>query len=280
MKKILLVLGIILSCNIASANCSFNCVEPYDLSSGISRFMSNVTGSNAAAEQVAKIILKKEICKNLDGKVKVDVDSYSVKDLKKGIFKSFKMTGKDVDIEGVHFTQLNISTVCDFNYISMVDANNPIFKEDLPLAFSVVMSESDVNKSMQTPEYKKIIEDLNRLGGSSGMFRVASSEIKIRDNKLYYVLKIAIPFVRGTQNIVMTTDLKVRKGEVDFSNTKLVNENLVLDLKKLDKVINFLNPLDFSLNILENKDAQLTVQNAQIKDNKIHADGFIVIPKD
>lgn len=280
MKKLLLVLGITaLTLNGALAsNCSYKCVEPYDLSHGASRFMSVVTGSNLLGEQVAKILLKKEILKNADGKISTKVDSYSVKDLKKGIFKSISVKGKDLEMEGIHFTSLNMETVCDFNYISMQDPKNPVFKEDLPLAFSVVMTEDDINQTMMSTDYKRVIESLNLLG--SGMFKITSSKIKIRENKLYYVLKVAIPFVKNTQSIVLTSDLKVVNGEIDFTNTRLINDSLAVDLKKIDKMINYVNPLDFSLNILENKDAELTVQNVKIKDNKILADGFIVIPKD
>lgn len=280
MKKLLLVLGITaLTFNGAfAANCSYKCVEPYDLSHGASRFMSAVTGSNLLAEQVAKILLKKEILKNADGKITAKVDSYSVKDLKKGIFKSISVKCKDLDMEGVHFSALNVETLCDFNYISMQDQKNPVFKEDLPLAFSVVMTEDDINKTMMSTDYKRVIDSLNMLG--YGMFKITSSKIKIRENKLYYVLKVAIPFVKNTQSIVLTSDLKVVNGEIDFTDTRLINDSLAVDLKKIDKMINYVNPLDFSLNILENKDAELTVQNVKIKDNKIFADGFIVIPKD
>lgn len=280
MKKLLLVLGIMaLAANGASAsNCAYQCVEPYDLSNGASRFMSAVTGSNFLGEQVAKVLLKKEILKNAEGKISTKVDSYSVKDLKKGIFKSILVKGKDLEMEGVHFTSLQINTLCDFNYISMEDPKNPVFKEDLPLAFSVVMTEDDLNNTMMSDDYKRIIENINMLG--SGMFNVSSSKIKIRNNKLFYILKVSLPFVKNTQNIVLATDLKVVKGEIDFTNTKLINDSLTFDLRKADKLINYLNPLDFSLNILENRDAELTVQNVKIQDNKIYADGFLVIPKD
>lgn len=97
MKKFLLVLGILIfvlnSCHAASCRW-VDCVEPYDLSAGISRFMSNVTGSNFLGVQVAQAIFKKELRKTMDGKLSINIDSYSVKDLKKGIFKSIKLKGR------------------------------------------------------------------------------------------------------------------------------------------------------------------------------------------
>ncbi len=282
MKRIVLLFGIMIftASGCFASNCGYNCVKPYDLSNGFSRFMSHATGSNLLAEQVAKVLLKKEVAKNIDGKLKVKVDSYSVKDLKKGIFKSISIQGDNLDLEGVKFTSLDIHTVCDFNYISMKDKNNPVFKEALPMEFNAVLSEDDINQTMMTGEYKNVIDSLNMLAGSAGLFKISSSQVKIKNNKLYYILKVAIPFVRSTQNIMLTSDLKVVKGQIDFTNTKLVNDVVSVDLKKIDKALNYLNPLDFSLNILENKDAKLAVKDVKIMDNKIHANGLIVIPKD
>jgi len=282
MKKIILSLAVLLfTMNTSNAvNCLYNCVEPYDLSHGVSRFMSAVTGSNFLAEKVAKAILKREIAKNTQGKFSVKVDSYSVKDLKKGIFKSIKIKGEDINAEGVHFSKLNLKTVCDFNYISQEDPKNPIFKEDLPLSFSVVMTEDDLNSTMQTEEYEKLIQKINSYGANYGLFRIESTKLKLVDDKLYYVLQVSLPFVKNVQDLVIMSDLKVYKGDIDFTNTRLVNKRFSIDVKKIDKIINYLNPLDFSLNILENKNAMLTVQNVKIHDGKILADGLIVIPKD
>lgn len=282
MKKILSVIFMMtMFAGMASAKtCTYNCVQPYDLSSGASRFMSTVTGSNFLAKQVAKVILKKELKKNMDGKFKVSVDSYSVKDLKKGIFKTISIKGTDVNAEGVYVSEFNVHTLCNFNYIAMTDSNDPIFKEDLPMAFQFVLTEDNLNKTMESSDYRKVLDDLNRLGGNLGLFKVNSSKIKIKDNKFYYVLKIAIPFVKNTQEVVLMSDLKAVNGEVDFTNTKLMNSRVSIDLGKIDRIINYLNPLDFSLNILENKDAEVMVQNIKIKDNRIIVDGFFVIPKD
>lgn len=277
MKKIIIFLGLFaLTINSGlCGDCDYTCSEPYGLSHGASRFMSAVTGSNFVAEQVAEVILKKEVLKTAQGNIKTHIDSYSVKDLKKGIFKSMSIKGKNVNMDGVYFTSFDMHTLCNFNYISQEDPKNPVFMEPLPLAFSVVMSEEDLNKTMQNDSYKRIITDVNRLG--TGFFTVQSSFIKIKNDKFYYILKVAIPFVKNVQSIVLTSDLKVVKGKVDFTNTKLVNNSFSVDLKKMDKLINYINPLDFSLNILENRNANLKVQEVKIKENKIYADGLVVI---
>ena len=283
MKKFLIFLGILFLsfCEANAGNCVWlECAEPYDLSSGASRFMSVASGSNFLATRVAEAILKKELKKTIDGRFNISISSYSVKDLKKGIFKSFSLNGKNLVLDGAYFSELKINTLCDFNYVSQQDPKNPVIKVDIPLAFSAVFSEDDINKTMQSAGYKKVIDDLNMLGSSLGVFRVMTSQIRIKDNKFYYILKITIPFVRNTQNLVLMSNLKVSRGQIDLTNTKLVNNNLLIDLKQLDHVINYINPLDFSLNILENKHANLTVQNINVRDNKVYASGIIVVPKD
>ena len=89
-----------------------------------------------------------------------------------------------------------------------------------------------------------------------------------------------VPFFSPIDVVGTGAPEQVYKGDIDFAETRLVNKKISIDIKKIDKIVNYLNPLDFSLNILENKDAVLTVQNVKVKDNKILADGLLVIPKD
>ena len=53
----------------------------------------------------------------------------------------------------------------------------------------------------------------------------------------------------------------------------------MIDLKKVDWLINYLNPLDYSLEVLENNNAKINVKNIRIRDNKIYANGLVVIPR-
>ena len=133
---------------------------------------------------------------------------------------------------------------------------------------------------MLSESYKKLLNKLNSVGSSYGLFWINGTGVKIKDNKFYYVLNVAIPFVKKPQNLVIASDLSAVNGQIDFTNTKLVNSKFSLDLKKIDGIINYLNPLDFSLNILENKDARVTVQTVKIENNKIETSGYFVVPKD
>lgn len=280
MKKIFLIFVILLlNLNMALAsNCLYNCVEPYGLSSGFFRFVSGLGGSNFIAENIAKSILRGEIEKNVQGNVRVRLNSYSTKDLQKGIFKSIRIKGKNINIDGIKFSRLNIKTLCDFNYVSQDVNNNIVFNEDLPLSFSVQMTEDDINSAVLIDDYQKLIQKINERG--RGFFIIENSKLKIKENKLYFILQVSLPFVKDAQDVVIASDLKVNDGRIKLANIRLANRKLAVNIKKVDRIVNYLNPLDFSLDILQNKNAVLTVQNVEIKDDKIYVDGIIVIPKD
>lgn len=282
MKKIIYILIVLLLfVGIAEAEpCGYICPRPYDLSFSLSRFMSTVSGSNFIGKQVVKSILKKEIVKNAEGKFTVKVDSYSVKDLKKGIFKTISIKGKNISANGIYLSEFKIRTLCKFNYISFANPEKPIFKENIPMAFEFVISDEDLNKTMSCESYQRLLYKLNTVGANYGLFKINSTGVKIKDNKFYYILNVVIPFVKKPQNLVVTSDLSAANGQIDFTNTRLLNSLFAVDLKKIDGIINYLNPLDFSLNILENKDAKVTVQHVKIEDNNIKTSGFFIIPKD
>lgn len=262
-------------------DCLFECTAPYGLSAAPLRVISNATGSNILAEKIAQSIIKKEIRKNINGSYKVSLKSYSVADLKKGKFKSLEVQGKNLIMDGVSVSYFDAKTLCKFNYIEPdKTTNSATFKEDFWMGYNITLNESDLNSTMKTSSYTKIIDDLNTLAKDLSFFKVDSTRVKIRNNKLYYVVRISIPFVKNPQDIVMETDLKVRNGDISFVNARIVNEKFSLDIGKLSPILNYLNPLEFSLQILESKNTTVKVQNISIVDNKINISGTIFVPKD
>ena len=97
---------------------------------------------------------------------------------------------------------------------------------------------------------------------------------------MYYVLKYSMPFVRKTKELVISADLNVENGQIVLANTTFLNNSMSLDVDKLSKLINYINPLDFSAKILENKDAKFNIENVKISDGKIVVDGSMTILKD
>lgn len=283
MKKIVLGLVLLLAVQgVQAQDCStLKCPAPYDLTSGFSRGMSTVTGQKFLSEKIGEKLVKKAIKKNIvSGDIKADLDAYSVRDLKAGRFKSLEVSGKNVDIQGIYVSSFNAKTLCNFNYIANDKRGNYIVKEDIPVSFNAVVTEEDLNKTMNSSDYKRMIDDINSIGGNFNIFQITSTNIKLKNNKMYYVLKYSMPFVRKTKELVISADLNVENGQIVLANTTFLNNSLSLDVDKLSKLINYINPLDFSAKILENKDAKFNIENVKISDGKIVVDGIMTILKD
>lgn len=283
MKKIILSFVLLLAVQgVQAQDCStLKCPAPYDLTSGFSRGMSTVTGQKFLSEKIGEKLVKKAIKKNItSGDIKVNLDAYSVRDLKAGRFKSLEINGKNVDIQGVYISSFNAKTLCNFNYIANDKKGNYIVKEDIPASFNAIITEEDLNKTMLSSDYKRMIDDINSIGGNLNIFQITSTNIKLKNDKMYYVLKYSMPFVRKTKELVITANLKVENGQIELANTSFLNNSMALDVNKLSKLINYINPLDFSAKILENKDAKFNIETVNISNGKITIDGNMTILKD
>ena len=283
MKKIILSFVLLLAVQgVQAQDCStLKCPAPYDLTSGFSRGMSTVTGQKFLSEKIGEKLVKKAIKKNItSGDIKVNLDAYSVRDLKAGRFKSLEINGKNVDIQGVYISSFNAKTLCNFNYIANDKRGNYIVKEDIPASFNAIITEEDLNKTMLSSDYKRMIDDINSIGGNLNIFQITSTNIKLKNDKMYYVLKYSMPFVRKTKELVITANLKVENGQIELANTSFLNNSMALDVDKLSKLINYINPLDFSAKILENKDAKFKIETVNISNGKITIDGNMTILKD
>ena len=282
-KKILLIIALTVFGQTGFAQCcqNFSCPAPYDLTSGLSRFASRATGQNFLAEKIAENVIKNSIKKNINsGDIDVKIDSFSTRDLKAGRFKSFELTAKNVNIEGVYISYFNAGTLCDFNYIADNGSNKYIVKENIPMAFKAEITEEDLNNTMNSPDYRRLINDFNTIGGVCNLFRITSTSVKLQNGKMYYIVKYALPFMRQSKKVVISADVNVENGRIVLDNAVYEGHNSSADIDAFSELLNYINPLDFSAKILENKDAKFSVKNVKITDGKILIDGLSTVLKD
>ncbi len=282
MRKIILLLGLLLTINgSAFAACDYSCAAPYNMNAKYKTFFSAISGYNSIVENRSEAILEREIAKIIvSDNLKVDIESFSPGNLKNGIFKSADISANNLLINDIHLSSLKLKSLCDFNYIKP-NGDDVVFMEDFPMSFDIVMTQDDINNTMKHDRYQKIIKEVNKIANSSGVgIQIVSTNVAIKANKFYYIIGVNVPFVRREQKLVFETELTVKNGKIDFNNTKLVSGAFRLDLKKIDFIMNYLNPLDFSVNIIANKKAEVKVKNVEIKEDGIVTDGLIIIPKD
>ena len=194
MKKILLTILLLAAGQMSFASCDTqNCIPPYDLTSGVSRFFSKVTGQNFIAEKVGESIAKKAIKKEISsGKIDVNLKSFSTRDLKAGRFKSLEITGKDIVVDGVYISYFKTKTLCDFNYVVQDKNGDVIVKEDIPVYAETTITEDDLNNTMNSADYKRLVNDINMLGGSLNLFQIVSTSVKLKKGKMFYAI-LSIP---------------------------------------------------------------------------------------
>lgn len=282
MKKIILLLGILfVTSTVAQAACDYNCVEPYDLNNKFRTFWGAVSGVNSVVENGVEAAITKEVLKVASAdELKVDLNSRSARDLKNGIFKSFELNAKNLLINDIHLVSLDLKTLCDFNYIKAVN-KDVVVVEDMPMAFDLVLDQDAINKSMTHPRYKQAVADFNKIAASYGFgFRINSTKVAIKANKFYLITGMTIPHVKREQKVVFESNIRVKNGKIELTQPQLVSGNLRLDVKKVDFLTSYLNPLEYSVKFLDRHNAKINVKELEILENVIYANGVAILPKD
>lgn len=282
MKKLVLIFGLMIFCSSqALAECDYSqmCApRAYDLSSKGCQITSNVTGMTFLAEKIAQKIIKKELKKATKEKFKVEMKSYSVQDLLQGRFKSLKISGKNLEIDGTYLTSFETKTICDFNYIEL-SKNDIKFKENMCLSFALEISDADLKKTIQSTGYLDMLNKTNLSGMGITFFKLSGADVQIKNNKLYFTIKVTSPLSAKPIPILVRSDLKVEEGRIVVTKVDFVNLYTVIDLSKATYILNALNPLTFSTDILNNKGSKMSVQSVDIIGDKIFIKGNVFIPK-
>ena len=72
----------------------------------------------------------------------------------------------------------------------------------------------------------------------------------------------------------------MENGKIVLNNAIFESKHRATDIDSFSSVLNYINPLDFSAKILENKDAKFNIENVKIADKKITIDGRMTVLKD
>lgn len=282
MKRLVLILCLLVfSSTQAFAICDYSakCApKAYDLSSKGAQITSKITGMTFLTEKIAQIIIKKELRKATKEKFKIEMKSYSANDLIHGRFKSLKISGKNLDIDGVYLTSLEAKTLCDFNYVELYK-NNIKFKENMVMDFAMEISSQDLQKTIQSTGYLDKLNKTNLSCFGITFFKLSGAEVQVKNNKLYFTVKVTTPMSANPIPIVVRSDLKVEDGNIVMTKIDLVNVFTVIDLSKITYLMNALNPLTFSTEILNNKDSKMSIKTVDIIGDKISIKGNIFVPK-
>lgn len=276
MKKFLLFLMlVVLSGQMVFA--SDLCQSSYDLTSGWNRFASRVSGSNFLHKTILEQYLEKQIAGYAQGKFDIKIDSFSTADLKDGKFKSLTATGENVVFGDVSASKINLNSLCSFNQLEKTENGTYRFVTDFPAEVTLEFNADDLNRVTNTTDYKKIIKQINQ--NLLGFLRIENVKFEITDNKLWYNFTVSTPFSPKKQAVHIGTALNLTSENIKVANTESSSKPTILSLLNMTDALNYVNPLDFSVKILENSIINADINEIFIDNNKIVLKAFINIRK-
>jgi len=283
MKKWIFLLTLILFYpNPSFAICNYVPFCPqhsYGLASKRGQDVSRKIGATLLSEKIAESRINDSLKKTTGQNFDVSVKSYSFQDFVHGRFKSILISGKNIDLEGAYLSSLELKTLCDFNYVQL-SGNTIKFKENMIMGFKTEISDADLTKTMKSSGYLDKLNCVNVEGCGITFFKLSGADVQIKNNKLYFTVRVASDLLLAKPlDIVMATDLKVEEGRIVFTKVNLGSISKEVDLSKVAYQLNAMNPLTFSLDVLENKNTKMCIQTVNIVGDKITITGNIFIPK-
>ena len=236
---------------------------------------NHFTITKPLAEMVARNAIKKALKKETGINWDVDITGYTTSSLKRGIFKSMDLTGKGAEIDGIEVPYIHLVTLTDYNYVDYTQ-NPPVFKSDMTYAYEIHLSDEAINKALKDADYGKVIAKVNRI--ANPLFVIKSVRTKIIDDKMYIVTDYNLPMaVTKDRSFVAQSDFQVVNGKIRAKNVSIDTAYGNLGLNKVANLINYLNPLEFTMGLLDGNMHNAIIENVNIVDNKVKVDGKIYV---
>lgn len=285
MKKILsLITLLILFSSTADAQDYSNLCTKYVPDKNFKGTLTSITGFNLLTKNIIEHQISKRLKKELNSDFKVKIDSFYGNNILNGEFKNLTAEAKSVVFNNFYISNIKANTICDYNHVEYID-NKIIFKENMPIKYSSQVTQDDLNKTLESTEYKKIINKMNNSEYISSLFDIKASKIEIKDNKIILKYEIIPLSILNTASIIKIKPINVNlKANLKAENGKIVLCDVEVNSKKqkhLPKSLEtVLNPLEYDVKVSKNNKGKLTVEKTEIKDNIINIEGYMLIFKD
>lgn len=255
------------------------CTKPYDVSSKTTQVFSKITGATFISEKAGEMIIRKQLKKETGQKFKVSLKAYSVADLKKGIFKNLKITGKNLNLNGINITNFEAKTLCDFNYFdfSTSDIYN---KSNILMSYSVVLTEKDLKTTVQSQDYDKIIKKIDLSAYGIKLVKLDAVDVAIKNGRSHVMIDVSSSFTKSASlRFEISSAIQVVDGKIKVYDVRLENSNRRLNIAKYIALFDFIDPLKYSLDVFSIPNGKLMVKTIDMLDDKILVEGIIFIPK-
>ena len=257
---------------ILSSNCAF-AIDKYSVE--YLQGKNHFSLTRCIAESSVKRALKKALKKETGADFDVKFEGYTLSSIKRGIFKSLEVSGENVNYEGLTIPYVHLKTLDDYNYIDYT--KNPIvFKCDMTYSYDVFLDDETINAALKDAAYNKVIAKVNKI--ARPFFVIKGVRTKIKDDRLYIITDYNLPLaMTKDRSFVAQSDFEVVNGKIKAKNVSIDSAYGNLGLNKVANLINYLNPLEFTVDILESGQQKTIIENINIVDNKVKIGGKIYI---
>ena len=235
--------------------------------------------ANPIAERIAQKVIKKAIKKETKGDYKVKLDGYTLSSMKKGIFKYLEIDGKDICTEDLEIPYMKMKTITNYNWIDYT--KNPIvFKSDINFDYEMHLSEKTINTALKTKDYDRKLEKVNKI--AYPLFNLTDVRIRIRHDKLHIIMEYNSPVLPMKKNrtFMVSGDVSVSNGRAKITHIGFDNAYGNLPLDKVVNLVNLIDPLSFTLDLMDNKKCTGRLEEVKIQDDIIIINGKIFIKKE
>ena len=227
------------------------------------------------AENSVKRALKKALKKETGSNFDVKFEGYTLSSIKRGVFKSIEISGEDVNIDDIKVPYVHLQSLDDYNYIDYTK-NPVVFKCDMTYAYDILLDDEAINTALKKSDYNKTLAKVNKI--AKPFFEVKAVRTKLVDNKLYIMTDYNVPLSKSkNRTFIAQSDFEVIDGKIKAKNISIDTAYGNLGLNKVANLINYLNPLEFTIDILESGQQKTIIENVNIVDNKVKVSGKIYI---
>lgn len=228
------------------------------------------------AERIAQKVIQKALVKESKGDYKVKLEGYTTSSLKQGIFKKLEITGKDLLIQDVRIPYLKLLTTTDYNWIDY-NENPVVVKSDINFDYDMYLNENSINDALKTGDYNKILQKVNKK--AYPIFMINDVRVRIKHDKLHIIMEYNFPIKPASKNrtFMVSSDVIAADNKVKLSNVGFNNAYGNLPLDKVINLVNLVDPLSFTLNLLDDKKCDGKINEVKIEDNTIMINGKIFI---
>lgn len=231
---------------------------------------------NSLVEAIAQSQIKKSLKKETGANFKVKFEGYTLGSMKVGVFKNLVITAKDATVEDIYLPYLEFKTVSDYNRIDYT--KNPVVAtSDMVFEYNLGLSEKSINDALNSKEYQKSINKINKK--AYPLFVLNDAKVRIKDNRVYVITTYNFPInpAKNDRTLVVSTDFKVENGKIRAKNVGLNSAYGNLPIDKVTNLINLLDPLTFTLDTMNSNKCKTKIENVKLVDNIFQINGRMYV---